>query len=52
VTGPLAAADVLVVFDTNALLPLLDAHLLNLKYYHGTQIISLDQFARLLWAEH
>jgi len=25
-----------------------DAHLLNLKYYHGTQIISLAQFVRLL----
>ncbi len=25
-----------------------DAHLLNLKYYRGTQIISLDQFARML----
>ena len=25
-----------------------DAHLLSLKYYRGTQIISLDQFARLL----
>jgi len=25
-----------------------DAHLLNLKYYHGTQIISLAQFAQLL----
>ena len=25
-----------------------DAHLLNLKHYHGTQIISLAQFARLL----
>jgi len=29
----------IVVFDTNALQ--------NLKYYHGTQIISLAQFARL-----
>jgi putative PIN family toxin of toxin-antitoxin system len=29
-----------------------DAHLLNLKYYHGTQIVSLDQFAQLLWAGH
>ncbi|OIO96412.1 MAG: putative toxin-antitoxin system toxin component, PIN family [Anaerolineae bacterium CG2_30_64_16] len=25
-----------------------DAHLLSLKYYHGTQIVSLDQFARML----
>ncbi len=28
-----------------------DAHLLNLKYYHGTQIISLAQFAQLLGIE-
>jgi len=25
-----------------------DAHLLNLKYYHGTQIISVSQFAAIL----
>ncbi|MBM4461454.1 MAG: putative toxin-antitoxin system toxin component, PIN family [Chloroflexi bacterium] len=25
-----------------------DPHLLNLKYYHGAQIISLDQFTRML----
>lgn len=25
-----------------------DPHLLNLKYYHGTHIVSLAQFARLL----
>ena len=25
-----------------------DAHLLNLKYFHGTQIVSLNQFARML----
>ncbi len=28
-----------------------DAHLLNLKYYHGTHIISLPRFARLLAIE-
>jgi len=28
-----------------------DAHLLNIKYYHGTQIISLPQFAQLLGLE-
>ena len=49
------------VFDTNALLPLLEAgadylvtqdpHLQSLKYYHGTQIISLAQFARLFALE-
>ncbi len=26
-----------------------DAHLLNLKHYHGTQIVSLAQFAALLY---
>jgi len=34
-----AGADYLVTRDT---------HLLSLKYYHGTQIISLAQFARVL----
>ncbi len=28
-----------------------DGHLLSLKYYHGTQIISLPQFAQLLGIE-
>lgn len=28
-----------------------DPHLQNLKYFHGTQIISLERFAAILWVE-